>query len=293
MLINQRSGITDLDKGSADLVSFLSNLQAQKISNDLELSEYESKVNEIQSNYKSKGYFDQTFLAPDQSSQSNSPFSEIMKQLSDLEVRKIVELQKKSENHPDIISLDNQIAQLKDKLKSYNQNTLNSYNIIINTLKDKKANLESLIAKYQAKIHNVPKEETELASLTRNAESAEKMFNVLLDKREEMRIKEISQLQDILVVDPADLPIIPISPNLKIIFLLCLFIWGAFTIGYVFVGEFHERRLLKLGEIEGELQLPILSIIPKFHKRYGQENGSVRVFGRQVCCIAERQLWNN
>ncbi|MGA8262922.1 MAG: polysaccharide biosynthesis tyrosine autokinase, partial [Ignavibacteriaceae bacterium] len=251
---------------SADLVSFLSNLQAQKISNDLELSEYESKVNEIQSNYKSKGYFDQTFLAPDQSSQSNSPFSEIMKQLSDLEVRKIVELQKKSENHPDIISLDNQIAQLKDKLKSYNQNTLNSYNIIINTLKDKKANLESLIAKYQAKIHNVPKEETELASLTRNAESAEKMFNVLLDKREEMRIKEISQLQDILVVDPADLPIIPISPNLKIIFLLCLFIWGAFTIGYVFVGEFHERRLLKLGEIEGELQLPILSIIPKFTK---------------------------
>jgi capsular exopolysaccharide synthesis family protein len=262
----QKSGITDLDRGSADLVSFLSNLQAQKISNDLELSEYESKVNEIQNNYKSKGYFDQTFLAPDNSSQSNSPFSEILKQLSDLEVKKIVELQKKSENHPDIISINNQIAQLKDKLKTYNQNTLTSYNIIINSLKEKKANLENLIAKYQAKIHEVPKEETELASLTRNAESAEKMFNVLLDKREEMRVKEVSQLQDILVVDPADLPIIPVSPNLKIIFLVCLFLWGAFTIGYVFLGEFRERSLLKLSEIEGELQLPILSIIPKFTK---------------------------
>jgi capsular exopolysaccharide synthesis family protein len=121
-----------------------------------------------------------------------------------------------------------------------------------------------LIAKYQAKIHNVPQEEKELASLSRNAESAEKMFNVLLNKREELRVKEVSQLQDILVVDPADLPMIPASPSLKIIVLVCFFLWGAFSIAYVFVGEFRERRLLKLNEIEDDLQLPILSIIPRF-----------------------------
>ncbi len=261
-----RTGITDLDKGSADLVSFLSGLQSQKIANDLELSEYEAKVKEIESSYKDNGYFDQTFLTPDNQSQSQSPFSETLKKLSDLEVKKIVELQKKSENHPDIININQQIEQLKVKLKSYNKNTLASYKIIINTLKDKKANLESLIAKYQAKIHSVPKEETELAGLARNAESAEKMFNILLNKREELRVKEISHLQDILIVDPADFPLLPISPNLKIIFVICLFLWGAFVIGYVFIGEFGERRLLKLSEIENELQLPILSIIPKFPK---------------------------
>lgn len=261
-----RSGITELDESTSDLVRFLSGLQAQKVANDLELSQYESKVKEIQNNFKNKGYFDQTFLAPDQSNQSNSPFSSILKQLSDLEQQKIIELQKKSENHPDVIRLNDQIAQLKEKLKSYNQNTLDSYTVIINSLKDKKANLENLIAKYQGKVHNVPKEETELASLTRNAESAEKMFNVLLDKREELRVKEVSQLQDILIVDPADLPIIPASPSLKITVLICFFLWGAFTIGYVFIGEFYERRLLKLDEIEDELQLPILSIIPKFPK---------------------------
>jgi capsular exopolysaccharide synthesis family protein len=259
-----RAGITELDQGTADIVKFLSGLQAQKIANDLELSQYESKVREIQSDFQSKGYFDQTFLAPDNSGQSNSPFSNIQKQLTDLEQQKIVELQKKSENHPDIISLNDQIAQLKEQMKSYNQNTLNSYNIIINSLKDKKANLENLIAKYQAKIHNVPQEEKELASLSRNAESAEKMFNVLLNKREELRVKEVSQLQDILVVDPADLPMIPASPSLKIIVLVCFFLWGAFSIAYVFVGEFRERRLLKLNEIEDDLQLPILSIIPRF-----------------------------
>ncbi len=261
-----KSGITELDESTSDLVKFLSGLQAQKVANDLELSQYESKVKEIQNNFQGKEYFDQTFLAPDNSGQSSSPFSTILKQLTDLEQKKIIELQKKSENHPDVIRLNNQIAQLKEKLKSYNQSTLDSYSVIINSLKDKKSNLENLIAKYQAKVHNVPKEETELASLTRNAESAEKMFNVLLDKREELRVKEVSQLQDILVVDPADMPIIPASPSLKITILICFFLWGVFTIGYVFMGEFYERRLLKLNEIEDELQLPILSIIPKFPK---------------------------
>jgi len=260
------TGIVQVDRSAQDLVNFLSKLQEQKVRNDLELSEYETKVRGIQSDYEKKGYFDQTFLSPDQSSQSNSPFSAILKQLSDLEVQRIAELQKKSENHPDIVNLDNRIAQLKNKLNSYNQNTLNSYKIIINTLKDKKDKLDNLIAKYQARIHNLPKEETKLAAITRNSDVAEKMFNVLLDKREEMRIKEISQLQDILVVDPADLPILPVSPSLKIVVLVCFFLWGAFTIGFVFLGEFKERRLLKLSEIEEDLELPILSIIPKFPK---------------------------
>ena len=261
-----RTGITDLDKGSQDLVNFLSGLQAQKISNDLELNQYESKVAQIQNDYKSKGYFDQTYLAPNNSSQSNSPFSQILNRLSDLEVKKIVELQKKSENHPDIININNQIAQLKEKLKSYNQNTLTSYNIIINSLKDKKANLENLIAKYQAKIHSVPTQEKELADLERNAQTAANTYNVLLDKKSEMSVKEISQLQDIIVVDKADLPIFPVSPNLKIILLFCMFFGGAFSIGYVFISEFKERSLLKLNEIEEDLDLPILSIIPKFPK---------------------------
>ncbi len=261
-----RSGITDLDKSSADLVNFLSGLQAQKIANDLQLSEYESKVSEIDSSYKNKGYFDQTFLTPDNSNSGTSPFSEILKRKSDLELQKIIELQKKSENHPDIISLNNQIAQLNEKLKSYNQSTLSSYNIIIKTLRNKKTNLENLIQKYQSKINSVPKEETQLAGLTRNAQSAETMYNVLLTKREELRVQEVSQLQDILIVDPANLPIMPTSPSLKIIILVCIFLWGAFSIAYVFMGEFRERSLLKLSEIEDDLQLPILSIIPKFSK---------------------------
>jgi len=285
-----KSGITQLDKSSADIMNFLSGLQAQKIANDLELSKYEAMEKGIMDDYKNKGYFDQTFLAPDQSSQSNSPFSEILKQLSDLEVKKIVELQKKNENHPDIINLNNQIAQLKEKLKSYNQNTLASYKIIINSLKDKKANLDKLIAKYQARIHYLPKEEIQLAELTRKAEVAEKMFNVLLDKREEMRIKEISQLQDILIVDPASLPTFPSSPSLKIALIICFFVWGAFTIGFVFWGEFNERRLLKLNEIEDDLQLPILSIIPKFPKELVQQINKTNVLEEKFAVLQKDKL---
>ncbi|HKI77817.1 MAG TPA: polysaccharide biosynthesis tyrosine autokinase [Ignavibacteriaceae bacterium] len=285
-----KSGITQLDKNSEEITKFLSGLQAQKIANDLELSKYESMEKGIQDDYKKEGFFDQTFLAPDKSSQSNSPFSAILKQLSDLEQKKIIELQKKNENHPDIINLNSQISQLKDKLKSYNQNTLASYKIIISSLKEKQANLDKLIARYQSRINYLPKEEMQLAELTRKAEVAEKMFNVLLDKREEMRIKEISQLQDILIVDSASLPTSPTSPSLKIIILVCFFIWGAFSIGLVFLGEFKERRLLKLSEIEDVLQLPILSIIPKFPKELVQKINKSTVLEDKFAVLKKDKL---
>ncbi len=113
----------------------------------------------------------------------------------------------------------------------------------------------------------MPVKETELTGLKRDKDVYEKVFNLLLDKREEMRIKEVSQLQDIAIADPASLPTRPISPKKLIILVICLFIWTGFSIAFVFIGEFHERKLLKVNEIEDELQIPIFSIIPEFSKK--------------------------
>jgi tyrosine-protein kinase Etk/Wzc len=165
------------------------------------------------------------------------------------------------------MNVDNQIAQIKKQLSSYNKNTLTAYQIIINTLKEKRTKLENLISQYKTKIQGMPGKETELTSLTRDKDVYEKVFNLLLDKREEMRIKEVSQLQDIIVADSANLPAAPVSSKKIVILLICLFIWSGLAITYVFVGEFHERKLLKLNEIEDNLQIPIFSIIPEFPKK--------------------------
>src|ERR1035437_5876495 len=259
------TGISNLDKNSNDLVSFLSNLEAEKIQNDLKLGEYLGKENQLLKVSEKKGYFDESYLAPSETyTGGGNAFSSVQNQLSTLEVKRIELLQKETESHPDVVSIDNQISQLKKQLSSYNQNTLTAYRIIINSLQGKKKNLENLISQYQAKVQGLHRKETKTNGLMRDKDVYGKVFNLLLDKREELRVKEIAQFQDITVVDPATLPIFPVSPNRIITGVLCIFIWSGIVLVFIFIGIKRERRFLQLDQIENDLKLSLLSIIPKY-----------------------------
>jgi capsular exopolysaccharide synthesis family protein len=275
-----------MDVNASNLINFLSNLESEKINNDLQLSEYEKKQQEMSKEYKAKGYFDQTYLAPNSTDQS-SPFASLLTTLSNLEVKRIELLQKETESHPDVVNIDNQIAQIRKQLSSYNQNTLTAYQIIISTLKEKKAKLENLISQYKSQIHGMPGKQTELTGLTRDKDVYEKVFNLLLDKREEMRIKEVSQLQDIIIADTANLPVAPVSSKKIVILLVCLFLWSGLVISFVFVGEFHERKLLKLNEIEDNLQIPIFSIIPEFPKKLKKRIKKAKQLGDKLVSLSQ------
>jgi len=259
------TGISNLDKNSNDLVSALSNLEAEKIQNDLKLGDYLEKENQLIKVSEKKGYFDESYLAPSESYTSGgNAFSSALNQLSALEVRRIELLQKETESHPDVVSIDNQISQLKKQLSSYNQNTLTAYRVIINSLQGKKKSLENLISQYQAKVQGLPGKETKIVGLMRDKDVYGKVFNLLLDKREELRVKEIAQFQDITVVDPATLPVFPVSPNKFLIAIICVFIWGGIDLIFIFIGINRDSRLIQLDHIEKDFKLPILSIIPKY-----------------------------
>lgn len=259
------TGISNLDKNSNDLVSALSNLEAEKIQNDLKLGDYLEKENQLIKVSEKKGYFDESYLAPSESYTSGgNAFSSALNQLSALEVRRIELLQKETESHPDVVSIDNQITQLKKQLSSYNQNTLTAYRVIINSLQGKKKSLENLISQYQAKVQGLPGKETKIVGLMRDKDVYGKVFNLLLDKREELRVKEIAQFQDITVVDPATLPVFPVSPNKFLIAIICVFIWGGIDLIFIFIGINRDSRLIQLDHIEKDFKLPILSIIPKY-----------------------------
>lgn len=87
----------------------------------------------MQKELEASGYFDQSFLQPSGENQGESPFSGLMSRLSELELQKLDLMQKRTEKHPDVININEQIELVKQKLSSYNQNTLTAYKIIIST----------------------------------------------------------------------------------------------------------------------------------------------------------------
>ncbi|MBT8387123.1 MAG: hypothetical protein KJO12_06895, partial [Ignavibacteria bacterium] len=215
-----------IDASTSELIAYLSTLESEKLNAEILLSDFKNKSEAIREELLSSGYVDQSYLEPTDEFKGSSPFSNLMENLADLEMQRLELLQKRTEKHPDVLNLNEQIRSVKDKLGSYNQNTLTSYQIIIKTLEKKLIKIASLMSGYEDKMQRLPAQENSMARLVREKDVFEKIYTVLLDKREEMRVAELSKLQDIVVVDHPQEPLLPIKPKKMMNMLIGLFIGG-------------------------------------------------------------------
>ncbi|UCH65126.1 MAG: polysaccharide biosynthesis tyrosine autokinase [Ignavibacterium sp.] len=263
--------ITTIDQSSRDLVKFMTNLETEKVNTDLLLEDYKNKVAEMKDEMAITGYIDQSHLAPQGNMDRSSPFSALLKQLTDLELQRLELLQKRTENHPDVTAVDDAIFLAKQKLSTYNENTLTAYQIIIASLEKKLLKINNLMSKYEVKLEMLPAKENRLAQLMRRKNVYEKISTLLLDKREEMRIAELSKLQDIAVVDEAHEPLIPISPRKMFNLMVAVVLGGFFGLVGIFLLELRDSKLVNLDELENEFNLPIFAIIPTYSREIKED----------------------
>ena len=281
--------IMTIDASSTELVRYMSDLEAAKMQTELQLTDYKNKLDDMKKQLQSGGYFDQSLLTPDRGDVNGSPFAALMKQLSDLELQRLDLLQKRTENHPDVQAVDEQIKMVKQKLGSYNQNTLTAYQIMINSLDKKLLQITNMMSKYEVKMERLPGQENKLAGLMRQKTVYEKIFTMLLDKREEMRMAELSKLQDIIVVDQAQEPIDPIAPKKSFNMAAGLLV-GLFTgLFLIFIVELKNNKLVNLDEIERDFELPVMAIIPSYPKSIKEKINDPDDIQNQFVTLMDRQ----
>ncbi len=198
---------------------------------------------------------------------NNSPFADLLRHLSTAELERLQLLQKRTETHPDIQAVDQRISEIKSKLTSYNENTISVYEINIAALQNKHEEIRELIENYSTKVKTLPVREMELMELTRQKAAYEKMFNMLMNKREQIRIAAISKLQDIVIVDPAHLPGKPIHPRNFYNLLIGFIVGAAIGIFLIFTVEFYGR-MMPAKPVNEELQMPVpvLAVLPQTPK---------------------------
>ena len=271
--------IVSIDQNSKEAIQFLSNLETEKVKTDLELAEYQNKLESMKKEFDEKGFFDQTYLTPDNNTRSGgTPFSGLLEQLSNAELERLELLQRRTESHPEVIAINDKIAKIKEKLSNYNQNTITAYQIRINALQNKKSNLMTLMKKYSSIIRELPGSETKLAELMRQRNVFDKISTLLLDKREEMRMAELSQLQDFVIIDPAQKPLLPVSPHKKLNLSIGIFLGLFIGIVVVFAEELFGKKVKSIEEIEEQYKIPLLTIVPRYDKnlRKAIQGGSTK-----------------
>ena len=77
--------IVDIDVNTQELLNYQSTLEAEKLQNDLLLSNYKHKAEAMKVELQTSGYFDPTLLDPSVENQGTSPFSDLMSHLDSSE----------------------------------------------------------------------------------------------------------------------------------------------------------------------------------------------------------------
>jgi len=281
--------IAIMDETSRDIIQFLSNLENEKIKVDLELGEYKNKQTEMTRELQNKGYFDQTHLTPQNSDGRGTPFSTLLEQLSDQEIKRLELLQRRKENHPEVITINEQIEQIKSKLAEYNQNTLTSYKILISTLEKKRADLNRLIRRYSKKIETLPEKNSELIQLTRSKTVYEKMFTLLLDKREEFRLAELSKMQDIIIIESAQIAHKPVRPRKILNIAIALILGIMIGFGIIYLQDVFEKRITSIEDFEKIAPYPLLTIIPKYDNKLFRDINKSDLYKNRLVTLMENQ----
>jgi len=154
----------------------------------------------------------------------------VQKKLIDLEFEKTSLSQKYTARHPMVLRIQEQMTQLESQIQGFSGNQL------------------------------------EFARLSREVEVNKKIYSMLREKLEEVRIREAEGVSDVARVDPPLLPKRPINTQSNTGVLLGALLGLVVGMILSFVTESLDTSVGTIDDVEELMQLPVLGIVPSVHR---------------------------
>jgi polysaccharide chain length determinant protein (PEP-CTERM system associated) len=144
-------------------------------------------------------------------------------------------------------------------------------NLEINNLTIDIRNIKNQIGEYQRRVENTPKREQELQFLQRDYQNIQKSYHSMLNRKLEADIsvsmEKKQKGEQFQIIDRAYVPLDPASPNLKIIFILSVFLGLNFGGGLIFLKDYFDTTLKRSADVERDLGISVLATIPKIYNK--------------------------
>ncbi len=155
--------------------------------------------------------------------------------LSDLEKDKNILLKQFTEKHPDVIKINAQIENIRERIRK------------------------------------LPSDELELARLQREMELNDRAYRAMKDKYESARLAEAEKVSDATIVATAAVPTVPISPQKTLNKLTGAAVGLIVGIILAFVNENMDTSIGTIEDVEKIVRLPVIGIIPYFERNENQD----------------------
>ncbi|MGQ9706333.1 MAG: GumC family protein [bacterium] len=255
-------GIYNIDKNLSDIIDKISYLERDRADYEIQLYALErEKERTLDLLYSSGDSFIELANHPDYTNKSISDaYFNYMSLLNEREKL----LQFYTEQHPNIKQLDAEIESTKRNIKELLISSLNSGNIGYKKreLENKIREITIRISEYDRELESYPSKSLALVRIEREKKANENIYDLLLSRYQEIKIEEAMKKTNIMVVDPAIQPTVPIKPNHR------RDIFMGFVLGVVIglistiIIELLDNTIHTPDEAERFIKLPLVGIIP-------------------------------
>jgi len=254
----------------------LTELETAAAKTDVELKEYQAGLQEVKKSLTGQN----KEIVSTKTITKNPIVENYQTKLAQLKVRLASQKEIYTDKHPKIIALQKEIDEIQKRLAAAVKETVSARTKTINplyqSLQGKIIDLQTKIITtkaqqgiYEEQINNLndqlnslPKKELQLTRLERKSRVTEKIYTMLMEKKEEVQIQKAMQTSDLVVVDPAIVKEIPIKPNIKLNIVIAAFLAAFIGIGLVFLLEYFDDTVKSEEDIERLTGLPVLGTIP-------------------------------
>jgi len=180
-----------------------------------------------------------------------------------------------------LVSIEQSVRSTKEKMDEVIRNLLEKKGILnpLDEIKDllhkslyltvdwtvaktRREAFEDVLSYYKEKLKGIPKRDLMLARLEREKKSNEKIYMMLLERKEQAQITEVSERGDISILDSATMPKEPnVLSKVKkcILFIILGLLLG---VGVGFIVDYIDSAIRDEGEVTRLTGLPVLASIP-------------------------------
>ena len=181
-----------------------------------------------------------------------------------------------TDNHPEIIKIDNEIAILKRNLKENISSLIQLNNTRISRINDE-------LREYDTKLKELPQTEQTLITFQRDYSISEANYNYLKQKSYEAGTAIAANVSDVKIIDTAkDLGQGPVYPRPSYNFILALIFGTIIPLFFIVVKELLDHKIHTPEDIIDNYQIPFLGVVGK---NTGDNN--LAVFERPMSSVSE------
>ena len=192
----------------------------------------------------------------------NPTIQDIKQQLANLNSEKAKLSQRYGANHPEMTKINNQIDSAAARLKAETAKVLEAIGNEYRSAVAEEQNLSGSLEDQKRQAIDLNRKNITYSILRREAESERQVYNALLQQEKELRVVSNSRANNVQLMDEAEVPGGPYTPNHSRDWLMALVLGLALGVGVAYGVEYLDDTVKLPDDVTRRLKLPLLGLVP-------------------------------